>query len=108
MAMHCYHGGLPGYDPEAILHDGCEECEERASAGVSGMLALDQTNLDLLWRRCLNSEYSQGGGGEEAGEYRSNCEARLGHQLYLFGVLSERSEREAAWHPERFAGRNHV
>jgi hypothetical protein len=97
--MHDLHDTLPGYDPEAILFDGCERCEKRAAKGVAGLLELDQGNLDLLWRRCLNTEYSGSNGGMEAGEYRSRAEHQLGHNLYLIGVL------ENVWNPERFAQR---
>ncbi len=99
---HDYHPGLDGYDPEAILFDRCEECEARSRKGVKGLLDLDSTNLELLWRRCLNTSYSVGlKGGEEAGKYRSDCEARLGHQLYLIGVLLQRQDPNV-WRPETF------
>lgn len=29
MGMHDFHEGLPAYNPEAIFHDGCAECERR-------------------------------------------------------------------------------
>ena len=99
--MHDYHPGLPGYNEDAILHDGCEECEARSSKGVAGLLDLDYGNLNLLWRRCLNTEYGGPTQDEDAGRYRSDCEARLGHQLYLSSVL--RQNYEDAWQLERFA-----
>ena len=98
---HLYHNDLEGYDPDAILHDGCPRCEERGNAGIRGLLQLDGYNLELLWRRCLNDEYAGQNGGEEAGYYRSKAERTLGHQLYLIGVLLQ--NREDVWHPERFA-----
>lgn len=102
MAVHTHHL-LDDHDQDAVLWDGCEECEERSRKGVSGLLKLDGGNLELLWRRCLNTEY--GGpdltGGAEAGEYRSEAESRLGHELYLIGCLLQRSED--VWHPERFS-----
>lgn len=104
MAVHDYHPGLPGYDPDAILHDGCGECEERSSEAVSGLLELDDKNIDLLWRRVLNTEYGGQVEANDAGRYRSNCEARLGHTLYLIGVLLERSS-ERVWHFDRFAAK---
>jgi hypothetical protein len=100
---HCYHPELTGYDPEAILHDGCPRCEERSSKGLSGLLELDSGNLDLLWRRCLTTEYGGEKKDPEAGRYRSNCEARLGHQLYLVGVLLQ--NYEDVWQLDRFAAR---
>ena len=56
--MHCFHPDLEGYDPKSILHDGCEECEQRSRKGVAGLLDLDSSNLELLWLRCLKSRYS--------------------------------------------------
>jgi hypothetical protein len=96
MASHVYHGDLPGYDPEAILHDGCPECDDRAKRGLDGLCELDHGNFVLLWRRMLNTEYSRGG-GDDAGRYRSDCERRLGHQLYLMGVLLERHAITPIW-----------
>lgn len=106
MASHCYHPELEGYDPDSILHDGCEECDGRARRGVAGLLALDASNLELLWRRCLNTEYSGENGGEEAGMYRSHNERTLGHELYLIGVLLQ--YREDVWQPARFAEQERV
>ena len=101
--MHCFHPDLEGYDPKSILHDGCEECEQRSRKGVAGLLDLDSSNLELLWLRCLNDEYSGHNGGEEAGYFRSNAERRLGYQLYLIGVLLQ--NREDVWQPEFFKPR---
>jgi hypothetical protein len=102
MASHCYHPELEGYDPDSILHDGCEECDQRAQRGVAGLLALDAGNLDLLWRRMLNTEYGGMTEANDAGEYRSDCESRLGHQLYFIGILLERLG-EDVWQLNRFA-----
>jgi hypothetical protein len=102
--MHDFHPGLLGYDPDAILHDGCEECEARALKGVAGLLELDAGNLDLLWRRVVNTEYGGKSEPNDAGEYRSDCESRLGHHLYFIGILLERCG-EDVWHLERFAAR---
>lgn len=100
--MHDHHGSLPGYNPNAILHDGCGECEARAAKGVGGLLELDANNLDLLWQRVLNTEYGGKTAQNDAGEYRSDCEARLGHHLYFIGILLERCG-EDVWHLDRFA-----
>ena len=103
---HDYHGDLDGF-PDAILYDGCEECEARAEKGLSGLLDLDSANLGLLWRRCVNEEYGGSVEQNDAGRYRSACEAKLGWQLYLVGVLTERFENEAEldkrpWRLSRF------
>lgn len=96
------------HDPNAhsenengILYDGCAECEERAAAGLEGLLRLDSTNIDLLWNRMLNTEY-YGKGKPEAGVYISYCERQLGHELYLMAVLLERTG-EDVWNPARFS-----
>jgi len=99
---HDYHPGLPGYDPDAILHDGCGECEVRSGRGVAGLLELDARNIELLWWRVVNTEYGGKTEPNEAGEYRSDCESRLGHQLYFIGVLLERLG-EDVWQLNRFA-----
>lgn len=41
---HAYHEGLPHYNPDALLHDGCPECEERAAEGIGAINSMD-------WRR---------------------------------------------------------
>lgn len=92
---HDHHAGLPGYDEEAVLTDGCAECEERSRAGLEGLLALDRHNVNRLWLRCLDTELGRG-----SDKYRSHCEARLGHQLYLVGVFLQ--GYEDVWRADRF------
>lgn len=99
MAMHENHT-----DEEAILQDGCEECEERSRSGLAGLLHLDDVSLDILWRRMLNTEYGGAVTPNVAGRYRNETEARLGHQLYLVGCLLQGGE-VGVWHLERFTRR---
>lgn len=74
-------------DKEAILQPGCPRCEQKAARGLEGLLELDDSNLELLWRRCLNTEYGGPDVGDDAGQYRNGLERDLGHQLYLVGCL---------------------
>jgi hypothetical protein len=38
---HDYHEGLPGFDPQQILVDGCRECEQRSQRADHGISLLD-------------------------------------------------------------------
>lgn len=49
--MHAYHDSLPGYDPAQILHDGCEECEDRAVNVARAIGHLDAGNFERAWVR---------------------------------------------------------
>ena len=49
--MHAHHETLPNYNSNAILHEGCEECESRA--GLDGLLQLDWKNSQLAVRRAI-------------------------------------------------------
>jgi hypothetical protein len=57
MPTHRYHEGLPGFDPDAILHDGCEECESRA--GIHGLGSLDWKNSQRAVRRAVDWNYGR-------------------------------------------------
>lgn len=102
--MHAPHHSLPGYDPEAILYDGCEECEARV--GMNGLLKLDANNLNLLWRRMLNERMHfkvDESHQRKWGGYRSNAERTLGETMYLLGVLDERRRNpNDTWDAGRF------
>lgn len=54
---HDYHDGLPGYDEEQILHDGCAECEARSGSRNHGIAHLDRQNFVHAWRRA--AEWNQ-------------------------------------------------
>lgn len=51
---HAYHDGLPGYSPDQILHDGCGECEYRASRDDHGIGSLDRQNFARAWKRAAD------------------------------------------------------
>lgn len=84
--MHAYHEGL-GCPDATILYDGCEECEERAAAGIQGVFALDTNNFWLLWQRMLRTDYGFDNGADH---YLTQAEAQLGSRLYNMAVLMER------------------
>lgn len=99
--MHVYHNALEGYREDAILFDGCPVCEARADAGLEGLLLLDPPQINTLWNRMLNVHYGGKRRRPEDGQYRSIAEARLGRQLYLLGIIFERTG-EGEWNPDRF------
>jgi hypothetical protein len=76
--MHAYHEALPGFDPEAIWHDGCEECEYRGGQSFEVQLAyLDSDNVRRAWERAGawgRDEVTPN--GCEASLLRSICAAR--------------------------------
>jgi len=49
--MHAYHEQLPGYSAAQLLHDGCEECENRAKERDGGIAHLDRQNFAKAWVR---------------------------------------------------------
>jgi len=50
---HDYHDTLPGYSADALLHDGCAECEQRAGDTRSGhgIAMLDPQRFAHAWTR---------------------------------------------------------
>jgi hypothetical protein len=57
--MHSYHEGLAGYDAAQILHDGCGECEARASSRNLGIGSLDKTRFARAWHRAAQWNHGQ-------------------------------------------------
>lgn len=104
MPEHVYHPELPSYQPDAVLHYGCPRCEQKAAKGLEGLLELDDSNLELLWRRCLNTEYGGPNVGDDAGEYRNGLERDMGHILYLIGCLQQGC-RDGVWTPALFTSK---
>lgn len=49
--MHAYHDGLVGFDPDQILHDGCDECETRGANISTAVGSLDMQNFERAWTR---------------------------------------------------------
>lgn len=48
---HDWHENLPGYNPDHILHDGCNECEQRSARRDHGISSLDPANFRRAWAR---------------------------------------------------------
>lgn len=56
---HGYHEGMPGYHPDQLLTDGCEECEQRAARDSRGIAQLDTYRFARAWRRATQFGYGQ-------------------------------------------------
>lgn len=52
---HAHHEALPGYSPNAILHEGCAECESRAN--LNGLLHLDWRNARRAVERAVEWQH---------------------------------------------------
>lgn len=48
---HDWHEKLPGYSEAQVLHDGCAECEYRATLDDHGLSSLDTDNFAQAWAR---------------------------------------------------------
>ena len=70
---------------DAILYDGCDECDHRASEGIAGALHMDPITFSRMWSRMMSVER-----GEDRDSYRTDNEARVGKQLYYMSLLVER------------------
>lgn len=79
---HDYHQG----PEDAILYDGCEECDQRAADPMNGLLHLDSASFVELWERMLAVE------GDDSDHYRTRNEAALGHHLNSVRILIERHD----------------
>lgn len=49
--VHDYHEGAPGYSPGQLLHDGCDECAERAREHGGGLAHLTPQQFAYAWAR---------------------------------------------------------
>jgi hypothetical protein len=78
---HIYHEDLPGYHPDQILHDGCPECEYRASRGSHGLTELDTESFARAWKRA--AQWNQGGLDNVALAERSLLSALWAVQVQL-------------------------
>lgn len=56
---HDYHDGLDGYSSEQLLHDGCTECEHRATSPGLGISQLDRQNFYHAWKRAAEWNANQ-------------------------------------------------
>lgn len=86
---HAYHPNLDDYDPANVLHDGCDECEGRATS-IAGLLELDDVNLRRLWDRMMWREFPFTREGRPLGPY-SDADFNATKMLYHIGVLLERT-----------------
>ncbi len=81
---HDYHQG----PEDAILYDGCEECDARAAKPLDALLHLDGTHYETLRDRMVAVEYGNGNAS-----YRTTNEAKVGQALYLISILEQRHGR---------------
>jgi hypothetical protein len=88
---HVYHGNL-GMPEGTLFYDGCPECEKRAEGGVRGLLTQDIDRVHAMWDRMVSEERGDGEDG-----FRSECERKIGRDLYAFGVLLERDGHRDPW-----------
>ena len=51
MGVHVYHDALPGFSAAQVLHDGCDECEERGADPSYAIGKFDQRNFVIAWQR---------------------------------------------------------
>ena len=87
--IHNYHDALPGYDPRQILHDGCEECEQRGTNILSAISRLDHERFEQAWRRAYDN-WATYGGGYEANGLLSDAESPLLGALWGIQLQLER------------------
>lgn len=89
---HAHHESLPDYNPDAVLQDGCPECERRAEQGLAGLLELDSERVAKLWRMMLARDrgWEIADLNTESGQVEgpgSVCDAKLCTILYRIAVL---------------------
>lgn len=90
---HSNHARLDGF-PDAVLYDGCRECERRALGGLESLLELDVANLDRLWKLMLQRE---GKLDEPLARDPTDAEALALGELYCVAVLLERTTYINPW-----------
>lgn len=73
---HEYHDALPGYHPDQILHDGCEECEFCGGNVIIALSNLDAGTFRRAWLRAADWRASTPPSGSSA-EGISSAEAPL-------------------------------
>ena len=75
-------------DPEPILFDGCQECEEKAE---KVLYAFDHEFSAALWQKMVAVEH------RDEGSYRSQAERQACVRLYEVAVFLERHTRLDPW-----------
>jgi hypothetical protein len=81
---HDYHQGLPGYHPDQLFHDGCYECEQRASR-----FEIDHLDIREAWMRAYYFERGSRGRPVDFGPV-SVAEAHILRTLWKIQVQFER------------------
>ena len=82
---HAYHETLPGYDAQQILHDGCEECEQRGRTVPTSIVMLDEDRFRAAWERAAAWNRDQ-----EVGHI-SEAERPLLNAIWTFQLMFERA-----------------
>lgn len=88
MATHDYHPALAGFHPDQILHDGCEECEERGRDLSLALAHLDSANFRRAWLRAADLRASTPPSGSRATDV-SKAEAPLLDALWAIQLHFE-------------------
>jgi hypothetical protein len=78
---HDYHEG----PEDAVLYDGCAECDARATKPLDALLNLDDRSFPILLARVRAVEF-----GDGSASYLTGNEAALGRALYGILILLER------------------
>ena len=82
---HRYHPDpAMGDHPDAIVFDGCAECEARADLGIQGLVYYDRETFDRLWNRMLDVEK------DDLEGHRNKTEQKLCRSLYCMALLMGR------------------
>jgi hypothetical protein len=97
---HGYHEG----PEDALLFDGCDECDARAADPIDALLRLDPERFETLWQRMRATEYGDAAVPDRLRKanlrYRSTNEAKVGKHLYYVSLLLQRF-------PESLLAREH-
>lgn len=102
--MHAYHDNLAGFDQRNVLHDGCEECEQRAADPLGqGLPALDHKNRLKLWHDLRAYRF---GSVDQDGRNISRCDLRLIDCMYSIACFLERAGIDAAEVEDRMRDEN--
>lgn len=83
---HACHDSLPGYSPNQILHDGCQECEERGANVRIALAHLDSDKFVHAWARA--AAWQRSGINDLSQAERPLLEALWGVQVQLEDVCS--------------------
>ena len=82
---HVHHPSLPGYDPQQIWFDGCQECELRSRDLPMAVLHLDPMRFRQAWLRAFWWQHD-----DDTSLRLSKAEIPLLRQLWAMQVTLER------------------